>query len=128
MEKDNGLSFRHVESELPVGHSGGIYCCPISQFQSTPVAITITSGLSTLTWPRQTASNKPLCLLVSTFHSQLSCAAGLIFPEQDHNHIPCYHTYTLPGTHYHIIISHTAIDHVPHNICFHTIISHTIII
>lgn len=64
-----------------------------------------------LTWPNQTASNWPLCLLVSTSSSKPPCAAGLIFLE----HNSCHYVCESCSTCYHMVTSHTTTHQVSHN-------------
>lgn len=63
-----------------------------------------------LTWPSQTASNWPLCLLVSTSSSKPPCA-GLIFLE----HNSCHYVCESCSTCYHMVTSHTTTHQVSHN-------------
>lgn len=83
----------------------------ISSLTSTPVHPLLPVPLSPFTRPHQTASGRPLCLLVSTFHSKLPFAAGVIFPEHD----PCYHVCMSCSTCCYMVTSHTSLGHMSHS-------------
>lgn len=95
-------------------------CAAVLSPTSTPIAVSPASALFMVTWPSQTASNRPLCLLVSTFPSKASCAAGLIFLEHDHNPIQCRPGRTSRSTRYHTVTSHTTPYHVSYNTHHHS--------
>lgn len=100
-EGGNSFSSRHVEFELPAGHSGGRRCCPISHIHPC-------CGLS-CQCPHHHHLPQPNSLwrpslspgFYFPFQSRLCCWVNLL--EHDCNRFPCRPGSTSRGTRYHLV-------------------------